>query len=113
VGNLNEDVEPEHLRSLFQAHGEPERTIVPPPRSVCVCGWVWPDVKRPGDEEHGHRAQEGLRVRRDADQGAGRRGQGAARRNQLPRAVPPHRLVPPGQARGAPLPCPLRRQAAS
>ncbi|ELR24233.1 RNA recognition motif domain containing protein [Acanthamoeba castellanii str. Neff] len=28
VGNLNEDVEPEHLRSLFQAHGEPERTIV-------------------------------------------------------------------------------------
>jgi hypothetical protein len=39
VGNLNEDVEPEHLRSLFQAHGEPERTIVrlASTLSLCVC----------------------------------------------------------------------------
>lgn len=28
VGNLNDDVEPQHLHTLFQAHGQTERAIV-------------------------------------------------------------------------------------
>lgn len=37
VGNLNDDVEPEHLHTLFQAHGQTERAIVRSFFFFCCC----------------------------------------------------------------------------